>query len=100
MTEQLHRQDFAAYLNTPFAVLDDDPAPCDLELIEVSEETRAWRQETFSVLFRGPAEHFLPQRIYRLRHATLGEAEIFLAPVGQDDRGFHYQAVFNRLISA
>jgi hypothetical protein len=101
MPEQLHRQDFFACLHTRFQVLDDyaaaGEAVCELELIEVSEEKRAPRQEMFSVVFCGPMQRFLPQRTYRLRHECLGEQQLFLVPVGQDAEGFQYQAVFNRL---
>jgi hypothetical protein len=102
MSEQLHHQDFAACLHTRFQVLDEyagpGEAPCELELIEVSEERRTRRQEMFSILLYGPVQRFLPQRTYRLKHDGLGEQDIFLVPVGRDAERFHYQAVFNRLV--
>jgi hypothetical protein len=37
----------------------------------------------------------LPQRIYGLRHATLGAMPIFLVPIGREGEVTTYQAVFN-----
>jgi hypothetical protein len=36
----------------------------------------------------------LPQRIYRIEHATLGAFDLFLVPIGPDAQGLRYQAVF------
>ena len=46
-------------------------------------------------MFRGPGEPVLAQRIYPLDNQTLGRLEIFLVPIGPDDEGMRYQAVFN-----
>ena len=98
MPEQLQRKDWAECLNTNLTVVDEHSAPFDLELIQVSEEQSTRRQTVFSILFRGPADRFIPQRMVKLRHERLGEMQIFLVPVGQDKEGFQYQAVFNYLI--
>lgn len=47
-----------------------------------------------SLLFRGGPEWLLPQGTYALAHETLGEGLLFLVPVGRDDDGLDYQAVF------
>ncbi len=49
----------------------------------------------FSLLFQGPLDRFLDQRTYALEEESLGPLEIFLVPVGRDERGFLYEAVFN-----
>jgi hypothetical protein len=49
----------------------------------------------FSLLFRSVSAIVLPQRIYRLKNATLGSLDVFLVPVGRDREGILYQAVFN-----
>ena len=97
MSEELHHKDFAGCVNDKFRVVGEYTAPVSLELIQVSEEKITQKQHIFSVLFRGPADRFIPQRTYKLKHHRLGEVEIFLVPVGQDKEGFQYQAVFNRL---
>jgi hypothetical protein len=49
----------------------------------------------FSLIFIGPGDTILPQQLYRLTHREMGEVMIFLVPVGKDDRGVLYQAVFS-----
>lgn len=69
-----------------------------LELIEVrglDEPSGAPRNEPFSVLFRGPLKPSLPQQTYPFRQAGLGEVAIFIVPVGHDQQGTLYEAIFN-----
>jgi hypothetical protein len=37
----------------------------------------------------------LTQHIYRLQHDELGDINIFIVPVGRDERGTRYEAVFS-----
>lgn len=49
---------------------------------------------SFSLTFLGPRDPILPQAIYTLRRG--GEAlDIFICPIGRDDSGTRYEAVFN-----
>lgn len=48
----------------------------------------------FALLFYGPGERLLPQRIYRLEHATLGAFDLFIVPLGPDAQGLRYEAIF------
>lgn len=82
-----------------FRIRVDDSSAFDAELIEVSVagDDRAGtesRRTPFSLVFRGPKEIVLPQRIYNLEHAELGTFELFLVPIGPDDVGMRYEAVF------
>lgn len=52
------------------------------------------RRAPFSLLFSGPADAPLPQRIYPLEHAELGTLEIFLVPLGPSGAELRYEAVF------
>lgn len=53
-------------------------------------------REPFSLLFLGPREPVLPQRIYPLEHAELGRIDIFLVPVGPNAEGaMQYEAIFS-----
>jgi hypothetical protein len=52
------------------------------------------RRTPFSLIFRGPPAVLLPQRIYRLEHATLGAFELFIVPLGPDAQGLRYEAIF------
>jgi hypothetical protein len=49
----------------------------------------------FSLIFLARTAVVLPQRLYRLEHATLGALTIFLVPIGRSADGVNYQAVFN-----
>jgi hypothetical protein len=49
----------------------------------------------FSLLFVCDDRRILGQGAYAIEHERLGMLEIFLVPVGADDDGVQYQAVFN-----
>ena len=49
----------------------------------------------FSLLFTSVGGAVLPQRIYPLRHATLGLRPIFLVPIAGSQKKVTYQAIFN-----
>ena len=50
----------------------------------------------FSLLFHDPdASRYAPQQNFTVRHSELGEFELFLVPLGPDDRGMRYEAVVN-----
>ena len=98
MLEKLTPADFAKCLNEAFD-LRLESATLALELITVDElgtdAPGGGRQQPFSLIFRGPEEPILPQRIYALEHATMGRLDIFLVPIGPDQDGMRYQAVFS-----
>ena len=92
----------AAYVSDPFQVLFDDHTHLALELIaatpfvglETEEASADGGRIPFSLIFRGPRDHVLPQRTYRLAHAALGEFPLFLVPIGPDSVGMRYEAAF------
>jgi hypothetical protein len=76
----------------------DEGQSVDLELIEATalEPARgAPRQDPFSLVFRGPANVQLAQTTYRLQHEGMGEVPVFLVPIGADEEGTFYEAIFN-----
>jgi hypothetical protein len=58
-------------------------------------ETEQSGMERFSIFFDGPGDVRLPQMTYHLRHPAMGEFDLFLVPIGGDEKGFRYEAVFN-----
>ena len=90
--------DFQPHVGSGFRLDADDVL--EVELVEVDdvggrsgvppERPRA----PFSVVFLGPRDPVLPQRIYRLEHDELGTLDLFLVPIGRDDAGVRYEAVF------
>lgn len=99
MSAILTEKEFSQHLNTKFRVNVDAPQPIELELVEVkgypnkAEEQR--EMERFSVFFSGPADVQLPQNTYPLVHEQMGEFDLFLVPIGRNEQGFRYEAVFN-----
>ena len=67
------------------------------ELVECRRlrDVEGQMREPFALLFRGPAQPVLGQRMYRLEHAQAGVLELFLVPVGRDAQSVQYEAVFN-----
>lgn len=53
-------------------------------------------RQPFLIWFRGPVGTVLPQQMFDLWHAELGEIQgLFLSPIGIDRNGRYYEAVFN-----
>lgn len=55
---------------------------------------RPGAREGFSLHFLGPRQPPLPQRLYTLKHAQLGELLLFLVPIAESTDGRTYEAVF------
>ena len=101
MLEQLTADTFAPAVGDRFVLDDDAGVRLELELLEsrlhepdAPATDASGRRAPFSLLFLGPADSVLPQRIYRLEHESLGPLEIFIVPVGRDESGTTYEAVF------
>ena len=93
----------AALVNSRFLLRNPNGDAQALELIEV-EPTPGHDSfagdggmETFSLLFRGDAVRPLGQNTYSFEHARIGRFEMFIVPIGREDRSHcHYEAVFIR----
>jgi uncharacterized protein DUF6916 len=94
--DQLNARIFAEHLHTQFKLQREGAAPASLELIEVKENNPSPTIEFFSLQFRGPAEHRLPQQIHRLEHDKLGTFDIFITAISADAQGIIYESVFHR----
>jgi hypothetical protein len=97
MEASLTHEEFAKNANTKFKVQVDENTHVELELIAVSELKLYPQQEEFTLEFLGPLNMFLDQGGRNFAHDQMGEFELFIVPVAQDERGFHYEAIFNRL---
>ena len=90
----LTAEDFRPHLGTRFTM---PSRPLESELIEVDTVGAAAAggvRVPFGLVFRGPLEPVLPQGIHRLEHETLGALDLFLVPIGPDEAGMRYEAVF------
>lgn len=97
MEASLTHEEFSQQLNTKFQVQLDENTSVDVELIEVTELKLHPRQEEFTIVFRGPLNAYLGQGAGNFRHEQMGDFELFIVPIRQDEQGFYYEAVFNRL---
>ena len=92
---ELKDTDFKPLINQTFtAIQSDSPS---FELLEVSllgNEPANGERQAFSLLFRSKNTSSPQQSIYQLNHEELGELEIFLVPIGPDQQGMLYEAVF------
>ena len=99
MSEQPTEESFSKHINTKFRVQLEAPRPVELELVEVKRymggSNEQGGMERFSAYFYGPPDIFLQQGMYPLWHEEMGDLNIFLVPVGRDERGFRYEAVYN-----
>jgi hypothetical protein len=95
--ETLTREDFAACVGESFHICPDHPYAFDLVVEQVSELKAVEGQESFSVYFRGPGDRGVPQATYPMESDRLGRLEIFIVPIARDEKGYRYEALFNRL---
>jgi hypothetical protein len=99
MPAELTQEEFSRHLNTKFRLDAQTPAPVELELVEASayrpEPKEQAGMERFSAVFYGPKDVILAQGLYPLAHDEMGDVQLFLVPLGPDERGFRYEAVFN-----
>jgi len=95
MLDQLRCEDFEPHLNSPFDMTAGD-ATTALELIAVKRLPQyGTARQPFSLLFRGAGTTVWPQGIYHLSRAGLDQLDIFLVPVGMDESGVRYEAIFS-----
>lgn len=97
METSLTHEAFTEHANSKFQVEVDENNEVELDLTEVSELKLYPEQEEFVLLFRGPGDTFLGQGARYFKHDKLGRFEMFIVPIRQDEQGFYYEAVFNRL---
>ena len=95
MLEDFSVATFRDRLGETFRLRDESGATLDLVLIDTRGlPSHSGVREPFSVVFRAPARPVLDQMIRRLQHPELGAFELFLVPIGPDDLGMRYEAVF------
>ena len=90
-------------LNTKFQVTLEDGGSLEMTLIDAApfdmpkrpaRGTRIPKRPPFALYFLGPAEPVLPQRMYDFRSTDVDFLSLFVVPVGRDEEGTEYEAVF------
>jgi Domain of unknown function (DUF6916) len=97
MVEKLTHENFARYVNHKCQV-HHSSGSLEMELIEcrklpIPVKSEGQRQP-FALLFRGPKVPALPQHTYQVEFERLDNFEIFIVPVGPDEHGMQYEAIF------
>jgi hypothetical protein len=98
MLESLTCDAFERHLHEEFSVRVDETTALGMELVEATELGTSPAIEggrlPFSVVFSGPGDVVLPQRIYRMTHRERGTFDLFVVPIGRDGDAVRYEAVF------
>ena len=98
MLDSLKEETFARLLNTKFMLHVQPGLDVELELMEVTTGPveKVGQGDCFSLVFRGPADIHLPQRIYTFEHPQIGSFDLFIVPIRRHTDGFYYEVIFNR----
>ena len=94
---ELKESDFQPLINSEFSCSVDNDDSQSFELVEVSlvgSAPEGDQRQAFSLVFRGRNTDSPAQQLYQLEHSQLGQLEIFLVPIGSDQTGMLYEAVF------
>jgi hypothetical protein len=102
MLESFRHETFAERLGETFRLHVDDEHVFDFVLATVKTlSDKPWDypgrksdRSPFSITFVGPTEYIFPQRIYRMENDAIGAFELFIVPIGRDEQGVQYEAVF------
>lgn len=74
------------------------PVDVKLEVSSVAESPAAPGVHQFAICFEGPADSFLAQGTYQLRHSELGDFAVFMTPIARLPAGFAYEACFSHVV--
>jgi hypothetical protein len=83
-------------MNSTFRVKQGSSDAVELQLVEARDVGSTPRQAQFSIVFRGPHNPQLMQSIYKIEHDEIGTFDLFIVPIGRDQNGMYYEAIFNR----
>ncbi len=90
-------ENFENIKNKQFKI-DFDDTQVDSELIDIKKITtdlvEGRKYTPFSLLFHVNTHVLFEQGTYLLSHQELGELQVFLVPVSDNNDGFQYEAVF------
>lgn len=89
-------EQFAACLNQDFQIVfSDGTLVLQLFAAQTREKPEGATRDPFTLTFRGAPELRLPQGIYKMTNAQVGEMEIFLVQIAADQTSSTFEAVFN-----
>ena len=90
----LEGQSFVVHPGTPESLELVLEGVSDLGASRAATPIAPMKRRPFSLIFRGPCDPILPQKTYPMTHPELGRFDLFVVPVGRDQAGTRYEAVF------
>jgi hypothetical protein len=98
MSDLLHISDFSPYLNQTFQLHFSHEIVLPAELIDATSLNNSYspaERPPFTLVFRTPQkDSYYPQMTVVLKHPEKGDLPIFIVPLGPDQDGMKYEAVF------
>jgi hypothetical protein len=89
---------FTPRVGEAFRIVVDEQLQIETQLSEVHPwgpgAAKNRPRAPFSLVFHADPRTVVPQQIYRVEHDAMGAFELFLAPIGPDENGMRYEAVF------
>jgi hypothetical protein len=98
MNEILHFSDFAPFLDHSFQIsfTPEISIPAILIMAKEFDSYSPADRKPFSLIFRtDQKKEYFPQAIRILHHPEKGEISVFLVPLGPDQLGMRYEAIFS-----
>ncbi|EJL62937.1 DUF6916 family protein [Flavobacterium sp. CF136] len=90
--------DFDTLINNVFTIRISDEVQLEAELIELTKLNNysPLERNPFSIVFRTEQKNeYYEQGIFIVVHPEKGDLQLFLSPLGFDDVGMKYEAVFS-----
>lgn len=67
----------------------------EIKQVDLLTQHSADGRQPFAVLFSTDHSQAFAQKTYTMQHPEMGDQMIFLVPVGPDETGMCYEAIFN-----
>jgi hypothetical protein len=96
--ESFTLESFTGRVGERFRIVADETTVLEATLAEATAlgeaSAHGQRATPFSIIFQGPPEPLLQQRIYGFEHDELGSFDLFIVPIERNAQGVRYEAVF------
>ena len=95
MLDKLEKKDFEPLLDETLEI-DSGEATHEARIVDLRNLGREPEKgrHSFSVLLRVPKDALYDQQIFTVKSKSLGALDLFLVPVGPDEEGMLYEAIF------
>lgn len=96
MNTRLEVDDFEKQLNQRVTFSNNEESfEATIKIVDCLSRQAEQSRQPFSVVFATARADVFEQKIYTLNHPVMGEQPIFLVPIGPDENGMCYEAVFS-----